>query len=77
VTVATPLVRHGEDEHLPRDREAGHPQHTLPRVYGEMLLQITREYTALPDPRTLTLTEIRFFYNGLRAELKKHTKPKR
>lgn len=41
-----------------------------------MLLQISRDYPSLPDPRTLTLTEIRFFYEGLRAELKKHTRPK-
>lgn len=41
-----------------------------------MLLQICREYPGLPDPRTLSLTEIRFFYEGLRAELKRHTKPK-
>lgn len=39
-----------------------------------MLLQISREYPGLPDPRTLTLEEIRFFYNGLRHELQKATK---
>jgi hypothetical protein len=38
-----------------------------------MLLQICMEYPSLPDPRTLTITEIRFFYNGLRPTLKKHT----
>lgn len=45
-------------------------------VYGEMLLQICRDYTGLPDPRTLTNTEIRFFYEGLRKELKRHTMPR-
>lgn len=68
-------MRHGEDEFLPRHRETGEPQHTLVRVYSEMLLQIARDYAGLPDVRTLTLTQIRFFYNGLRAELKKHSRP--
>lgn len=39
-----------------------------------MLLQICREYPGLPDPRTLTLNEIRFFYDDLRLELKTRTK---
>jgi hypothetical protein len=43
-------------------------------VYGEMLLQICREYASLPDPRTLTATEIRFFYEGIRAELERQTR---
>ena len=34
-----------------------------------MLLQICRDYATLPDIRTLELSEIRFFYNGLRHEL--------
>jgi hypothetical protein len=46
-------------------------------VYGEMLLQICRDYPGLPDPRTLTACEIRFFYEGLRGELRHATKPKR
>jgi hypothetical protein len=41
-----------------------------------MLRQVCRDYPGLPDPRTLTLAEIRFFYEGLREELKAHTKPK-
>jgi hypothetical protein len=41
-----------------------------------MLLQIARDYPGLPDPRTLAISEIVFFYNGLREELKKHTRPK-
>jgi hypothetical protein len=39
-----------------------------------MLLQICREFPGLPDPRTMTLAEIRFFYDDLRPELKKRTK---
>jgi hypothetical protein len=34
-----------------------------------MLLQVAREYPGCPDPRTMTLEEIRFFYNGIRGEL--------
>lgn len=45
-------------------------------VYSEMLLQITMDYPGLPDPRTLTNSEIRFFYEGLRPSLRKHTKSK-
>jgi hypothetical protein len=41
-----------------------------------MLLQVCRDYAGIPDPRTLTLEEIRFFYNGLRGELKKYSKAK-
>jgi len=40
-----------------------------------MLLQIMRDYPALGDWRELTAAEIRFFYDGLRAELKKATRP--
>ena len=45
-------------------------------AHVEMLLQVCRDYSGLPDPRTLKAHEIRFFYDGLRAELKQHTKPK-
>lgn len=41
-----------------------------------MLLQIAREYSTLPDLRSITDSEIRFFYDGLRRELKKATKGK-
>lgn len=40
-----------------------------------MLLQVARDYAGLPDPRSLTLSEIRFFYEALRPELKKHSRP--
>ncbi len=64
------LVRHGSDY--------AHPNggHTFQNVYTEMLYQICRDYSGLPDVRTLTAYEIRWFYDGLRAELKEHTKPK-
>jgi hypothetical protein len=41
-----------------------------------MLLQICRDYHALPDLDTITLDQIRFFYEGLRDELKKLSAPK-
>ena len=74
--VATQLVRAGENATLPPDRETGKAQHTLCNVYSEMLLQICRDYPGLPDPRTLTMGQVRFFYEGLRSELREHTKPR-
>lgn len=71
--VGVTLVRAGKDVRLPRARE-GHRQHTLDAVYREMLLQICTDYPGLPDVRTLTLGEIRFFYDGLRPTLRRHTK---
>lgn len=75
VSVRTPLVRHGMDARL-RDPKTGRSAHTLFPVYREMLLQVCRDYSSLPDPRTLTLGEIRFYYEGLRPELREYTKPR-
>lgn len=66
----TPLVRHGQDAILPDGK------HQRFAVYGEMMLQVCRDYAGLPDPRTLSSCEIRWFYDGLRAELKDATKPR-
>lgn len=52
------------------------PGHKLVPVYAEMLTQICRDYRALPDPRTLSMAEIRFFYEALRPELRESTKPR-
>lgn len=41
-----------------------------------MLVQICRDYSALPDFRTLSMREIRFFYDALRSELQHGTKPR-
>jgi len=41
-----------------------------------MIRQICRDYAGLPDFRTLSLSEIRFFYEGLRPELKRHSELK-
>lgn len=65
--VVDKLVRNGESVRL--------REHNAPAVYREMLLQICRDYATLPDPRTLTVEEIVFFYEGSRAGLKRHTKP--
>jgi hypothetical protein len=35
-----------------------------------MLVQIALEYHALPNPRTLKMHEIRFWYEGIRKGLK-------
>jgi len=32
---------------------------------------VCRDYPGLPDPRTLSAREIRFFYDGLKPELKR------
>jgi len=57
-------VRNGADARLP----------TAKATYREMLLQCARDYAGLPDARTLTIGEIVFFYEGLRPELRKHTR---
>lgn len=43
-------------------------------TYREMMLQCARDYAGLPDVRTLTIPELVFFYDGLRPELRKHTR---
>src|SRR6185369_3200227 len=77
VRVVDLIVRNGADARLPRDAKTGAERHTLVPVYSEMLLQICSDYPSLGDPRQLTLAEIRFFYNGLRKSLHKHTKQKK
>lgn len=61
-------MRHGADYILPKKA------HTAENVLREMFLQISRDYQALPDPRTLTADEIKFYYEGLRQELYESTK---
>ena len=57
-------MRNGADARLPSAKA----------TYREMLLQCARDYAGLPDARTLTIGELVFFYDGLRAELRKHTR---
>lgn len=40
----------------------------------EMYLQICMLYASLPDPRTLSLSEIEFYYEGIRGTLRDSTK---
>jgi len=67
-------VRGNADVYLPAivgEDKVEREQHTMTRVYGEMLLEICFAYSTLPDPRSLELDEIAFFYNGLRPSLRK------
>lgn len=70
-------MRSGADARLEPDRKSGRCRHTAPNVYGEMLRQICRDYSGLPDIRTLKDHEIVYFYEGLRPELRKFTAPEK
>ncbi len=74
--ILTPLVQWGEDLKLPRG-EDGEARHTVEAVYPVLVLQICSDYPGLPDVRTMTMTEIRFFYEGLRKRLKEGSKPRK
>lgn len=50
--------------------------HNYMGAHIEMFLQVCRDYAALPDIRGMRACEIRFFYRGLRAELKEYSKRK-
>lgn len=60
---------------LDRDDE-DRATHTAFNVYPEMLRQVCRDYATLPPLRTMSIEEVIFFYDGLRPELKRATKPK-
>lgn len=72
------MVRQGADEVPAVGKDSNGKLLLADRVdlHVEMLLQITTDYPGLPDVRTLTASDIRFFYNGLRQSLKKHTQPR-
>lgn len=66
------LVRHGDDARLPEG------EHTAAMVYTEMMIHVARDYPGIGvDIRTLRFSEILFFYNGLRAELREYSKPRK
>lgn len=44
------------------------------QAHSIMLAQVCRDYAGVGDFRALTATEIRFFYDKLRAELKRGTR---
>lgn len=79
VATSAKLVRDGALVHPPPERnddgEIVRVDYLFP-VYREMIVQITRDYSGLPDVRTLSMSQIRFFYGGLVPELKRATKPK-
>ena len=50
------------------------PRHTRLAVYTEMFFQISISYSCLPDPKLLTLDEIEWYYEGIRAQLEHDTK---
>lgn len=68
------LVRDGANAQIENDPETGAVLHCAELVYGEMMMSVAREYSAIPDVRTLTFGEIAYFYNGLRGDLKRATK---
>jgi hypothetical protein len=39
-----------------------------------MMRQVARDYSGIPDVRTMTMRDISWFYDDLRAELKQATK---
>ena len=45
-------------------------------VYSLMLAQLVRDCSGLPDPRTLKLSEIKWFYSFMINELLETTKPR-
>lgn len=50
--------------------------HLYMAVHAEMWMAICRWYESLPNPLSLSASEIRWFYDGLRPELHEATKPK-
>lgn len=65
------MVRGGVDAKQPK-REG---DHRLPWVYSEMLFDLVANLPGLPDPRSLKMSEIRWFYERLRPSLREMTKP--
>ena len=66
-------MRGGTNFRPARDPETGQARHTAEHVYPIMVWQICSDYPGLPDVRTLSLSQIRFFYEGLRPRLIKGT----
>lgn len=51
--------------------------HTVEMVHTVMLLQICKRYRQLPEVSTMALSEIRFWYDGIRGDLLRETKPRK
>lgn len=77
LTVGVKLVRRGADAYLPDaidpETKALVPRHTMGPVYGEIARQVCMDYPGLPLLE-LTLTQLRWFYDGSRPALRAHTK---
>jgi len=68
MTVNVPLVESGHSFHMPWSTAAC-------GVYMKMVVHLLGHLPALPDYRTLYLSEVRFFYESLRSSLEKMTTP--
>jgi hypothetical protein len=68
-------VRGGSDGHRRgvRDEDTGEIRstHKVPAVYLEMFIQIQHEYSSLPDPLKLKLSQIRTYYEFISPGIKK------
>lgn len=73
-------MRNGGDYRLPKllDQTTGMMVggHKMQAVYGEMMCQIALDYAGCPDVRTMTLHQIRYFYDRLRPSIKRRTTQK-
>ena len=71
----------GQDSYLRavRNKETGEliSTHKVVAVYMQMFLQIQCDYSSLPPPKTLKLSEIRVYYDFIRADLRERTKPRK
>jgi hypothetical protein len=72
------VIRRGDDSIIPPERDGDgvlRYVHNAPNVHREMLYQIARDYQCIGNVMDMTFSEIRFWYDGLRAELRQTTKP--
>lgn len=65
------LVRGGVDAKLEKGG------HTFFNVYREMMYQVARDYSGVGDVSNMRVSEIVFWYEGLRPEIKEYTKPRK
>lgn len=47
----------------------GRTMNTRGNVYRQMYIDICMRYSSLPDPRSLSYSEIEFYYDGIRNVL--------
>ena len=68
------IVQWGLDNQKLFTRDAETGAHTALNVYRHMMIMISKVYKSAPDVRTMTIDEIEFFYDGIRADLVEMTK---